>query len=168
MEKTKSNKAESKNSDVKKADANKSDAKKMDVKKNTVKKVDNNNKAESKKTESNKSEQKKTEVKNHDNDNKKIDNNHATKADELNDSKKQLDSGETKEGILEVLPDGYGFIRCDNYLPGENDVYVSPAQIRRFNLKTGDIVTGSTRVKTEREKFSALLYVTKVKWKILK
>jgi transcription termination factor Rho len=74
----------------------------------------------------------------------------------------QLDSGETKEGILEVLPDGYGFIRCDNYLPGENDVYVSPAQIRRFNLKTGDIVTGNTRVKSQNEKFSALLYIKAV------
>jgi transcription termination factor Rho len=73
-----------------------------------------------------------------------------------------LDSGETKEGILEVLPDGYGFIRCDNYLPGENDVYVSPAQIRRFNLKTGDIVNGNTRIRNQNEKFSALLYVKMV------
>lgn len=74
----------------------------------------------------------------------------------------QLDSGETKEGILEVLPDGYGFIRCDNFLPGENDVYVSPAQIRRFNLKTGDIVVGNTRVRSQNEKFSALLYVKSI------
>ena len=74
----------------------------------------------------------------------------------------QLDSGETVEGILEVLPDGYGFIRSDNYLPGEADVYVSPSQIRRFRLKTGDILTGNTRVKTQAEKFSALLYVTKI------
>lgn len=74
----------------------------------------------------------------------------------------QLDSGETKEGILEVLPDGYGFIRCDNYLPGENDVYVSPAQIRRFNLKTGDIVCGNTRIRSQSEKFSALLFVKSV------
>ncbi|MFU0826124.1 MAG: Transcription termination factor Rho [Lachnoclostridium sp.] len=73
-----------------------------------------------------------------------------------------LDSGETKEGILEVLPDGYGFIRCDNYLPGENDVYVSPAQIRRFGLKTGDIVVGNTRIRSQGEKFSALLYVKTV------
>ena len=73
-----------------------------------------------------------------------------------------IDSGNIAEGILEVMPDGFGFIRSDNYLPGEHDVYVSPSLIRRFNLKTGDIVTGSTRVKTEREKFSALLYVTKV------
>ena len=74
----------------------------------------------------------------------------------------QLDSGEVANGILEVLADGYGFIRSDNYLPGENDVYVSPSQIRRFGLKTGDIVTGNTRVKTQQEKFSALLYVTKI------
>lgn len=74
----------------------------------------------------------------------------------------QLDSGEIKEGILEVLSDGYGFIRCDNFLPGENDVYVSPAQIRRFNLKTGDIIVGNTKVKSQGEKFSALLYVKSV------
>lgn len=74
----------------------------------------------------------------------------------------ELDSGITAQGILEVLPDGYGFIRSDNYLPGENDVYVSPSQIRRFNLKTGDILTGNTRIKTQSEKFSALLYLTTV------
>ena len=73
-----------------------------------------------------------------------------------------LDSGITANGVLEVLADGYGFIRSENYLPGENDIYVSPSQIRRFNLKTGDIVSGNTRVKTEKEKFSALLYVTSV------
>lgn len=74
----------------------------------------------------------------------------------------QLDSGEKANGILEVLPDGYGFIRCANYLPGENDVYVAPSQIRRFNLKTGDIIQGNTRIKTQGEKFSALLYVTSI------
>ena len=63
----------------------------------------------------------------------------------------QLDSGIEANGILEVLADGYGFIRSDNYMPGENDVYVSPSQIRRFNLKTGDIVRGSTRVRKENE-----------------
>ena len=73
-----------------------------------------------------------------------------------------LDSGETAKGILEVMPDGFGFIRCANYLPGENDVYVAPSQIRKFNLKTGDIVEGNTRVKTQNEKFSALLYVKKI------
>jgi transcription termination factor Rho len=74
----------------------------------------------------------------------------------------KLDSGVAAKGILEVLPDGYGFIRCENYLPGENDVYVSPSQIRRFGLKTGDIVEGNTRVKTQAEKFSALLFVKSI------
>lgn len=74
----------------------------------------------------------------------------------------RLDSGVTACGILEVLPDGYGFIRSDNYLPGESDVYVSPSQIRKFNLKTGDILEGHTRIKTQQEKFSALLYLTKI------
>ena len=52
---------------------------------------------------------------------------------------KDLDSGVKAHGILEVMPDGFGFIRCENYLPGEHDVYVSPSQIRKFNLKTGDL-----------------------------
>lgn len=72
-----------------------------------------------------------------------------------------LDSGNAVNGILEIM-EGYGFIRSANYLPGENDVYVSPAQIRRFNLKTGDILNGNTRVKTQAEKFSALLYIESV------
>ncbi len=71
----------------------------------------------------------------------------------------QLDSGQFAGGILEVMQDGYGFIRSDNYLPGENDVYVSPSQIRRFNLKTGDFISGNTRIKSQQEKFSALLYL---------
>lgn len=58
--------------------------------------------------------------------------------------------------------DGFGFIRSENYLPGENDIYVSPSQIRRFNLKTGDIIQGNIRIKTQGEKFSALLYVTSI------
>jgi len=76
--------------------------------------------------------------------------------------KEELDSGITANGILEVMPDGYGFIRSENYLPGDKDVYVSPSQIRRFNLKTGDIVCGNTRIKTQQEKFSALLYVSTI------
>ena len=74
----------------------------------------------------------------------------------------KLDSGITAHGILEVMQDGYGFIRSANYLSGENDVYVSPSQIRRFNLKTGDILEGNTRIKTQQEKFSALLYLSKI------
>ena len=73
-----------------------------------------------------------------------------------------LDSGIPANGILEVMPDGFGFIRCANYLPGDDDVYVSPSQIRRFNMKTGDIVSGSKRVKTSAEKFAALLYVSQI------
>ena len=72
---------------------------------------------------------------------------------------RQLDSGNMAEGVLEVMADGYGFIRSNNYLPGDDDVYVSPSQIRRFNLKTGDLVGGNTRVHTQQEKFSALLFV---------
>lgn len=66
------------------------------------------------------------------------------------------------EGVLEVLPDGYGFLRSENYLPGSHDVYVSVAQIRRFALKTGDMVTGKTRPSKEGERFLALLYITAI------
>lgn len=85
-----------------------------------------------------------------------------TKDEEKSQKLSDLDSGEKADGILEVMQDGYGFIRCENYLPGENDVYVSPSQIRRFNLKTGDILRGSIRVKTQGEKFSALLYIDSI------
>ena len=74
----------------------------------------------------------------------------------------ELDSGISAHGILEVMPDGFGFIRCENYLPGENDVYVAPSQIRRFGLKTGDILKGNKRIKTQQEKFSALLFVKSI------
>jgi transcription termination factor Rho len=69
---------------------------------------------------------------------------------------------EDVEGVLEVLPDGYGFLRCENYMPGSKDVYISQSQIRRFSLKTGDLVSGKTRNTKEGEKFRALLYVTAV------
>ena len=78
---------------------------------------------------------------------------------DISEDKKSLDSGIEANGILEVLADGYGFIRSENYLPGENDVYVAPSQIRRFSLKTGDIIVGNTRVKTQNDKFGALLFV---------
>lgn len=74
----------------------------------------------------------------------------------------ELDSGIAAHGILEVMPDGYGFIRCENYLPGDHDVYVAPSQIRRFGLKTGDVLEGNTRVRTQGEKFAALLYVKSI------
>ncbi len=73
-----------------------------------------------------------------------------------------LDSGLEAHGILEVMADGYGFIRSENFLPGENDVYVSPSQIRKFGLKTGDMLLGNTRIKSQNEKFSALLYVKSI------
>lgn len=73
-----------------------------------------------------------------------------------------LDSGEEAYGILEVLQEGFGFIRCENFLPGENDVYVAPSQIRRFGLKTGDMVRGARRVRSATEKFAALLYIKSV------
>ena len=78
---------------------------------------------------------------------------------ELPEEKKMLDSGEEARGILEVMSDGYGFIRSENYLPGDDDVYVAPSQIRRFGLKTGDIVSGNMRVKNPTDKFGALLFV---------
>lgn len=66
------------------------------------------------------------------------------------------------EGILEVLPDGYGFLRGENYLPTPKDVYISPIQIKRFRLNTGDMIKGISRKPTEEEKFPALIFVGEV------
>jgi transcription termination factor Rho len=74
----------------------------------------------------------------------------------------KIESDDPVEGVLEVLPDGYGFLRSDNFLSGTKDVYVSPSQIRRFSLKTGDKVKGKGRIPKEGEKFQALLYVQTV------
>ena len=74
----------------------------------------------------------------------------------------ELDSGVSREGILEVLPEGYGFIRCDNYLPGERDLYVSPQLIRKYHLRTGDIPNGNIRIRNQNEKFAALLYIKEI------
>lgn len=73
-----------------------------------------------------------------------------------------IDPGPEANGILEVMSEGYGFIRCENFLPGDNDVYVSHIQIRRFGLKSGDIVVGPKRIKNQGEKFSAILYIKTV------
>ncbi|MFZ7134605.1 MAG: transcription termination factor Rho [Eubacteriales bacterium] len=70
--------------------------------------------------------------------------------------------GQSQEGILDVNPDGFGFLRTNNYLSGENDIYVSPSQIRRFKLRTGDKILGKIRIPNEGEKFDALLYVETV------
>ncbi len=75
-----------------------------------------------------------------------------------------LNNGDCKEaqGVLEVLPDGYGFLRCENYSPGNKDVYLSMAQIRKFGLKTGDYVKGKTRPSKEGDRLMALLYIESV------
>ena len=65
-------------------------------------------------------------------------------------------------GVLEVLPDGFGFLRSENYLSGTSDIYVSPVQIRRFNLKTGDLICGISRLPNEGERFGAIIYVKTV------
>ena len=75
---------------------------------------------------------------------------------------RELESGEIAEGILEIKPDGFGFLRCEKFLPGDNDVYVSPAQIKKFGLRTGDVVSGMKKIKTSTEKFAALLYINTV------
>ena len=93
---------------------------------------------------------------------------HTVKTGTSDDTVKQeydpelVDTSSEDNGILEVLAEGYGFIRCANYLPGENDVYVSPAQIKRFGLKTGDVIIGNKKIKNQGEKFSALLYIKSV------
>ncbi len=74
----------------------------------------------------------------------------------------QMEIIDGAEGILEIHQDGYGFLRSDNYLSGDNDIYVSPSQIRRFKLKTGDKVFGITRPAKSGEKYKALLYVKSV------
>lgn len=74
----------------------------------------------------------------------------------------QLDSGIERMGVLDLMSEGYGFLRVENYMPSPNDIYVSPAQIRRFNLKTGDFVRGNLRTPKDNEKFKALLYVSGV------
>lgn len=75
---------------------------------------------------------------------------------------KQEQEQRIEEGILEVMADGYGFLRAENFLPGVNDIYIAPAQIRRFNLKTGDCVNGIVRPSRDGERFDALIYVKTV------
>ncbi len=85
------------------------------------------------------------------------------KKDEMNEEiEESVNKGEKVTGILEVLPDGFGFIRSANYLSGDNDVYVSQSQIRRFNLKTGDFISGFIRAPKSGERFKALMYTTAI------
>ncbi len=82
--------------------------------------------------------------------------------EQLADPEPVVQEGPYANGILEVMQDGFGFIRSENYLSGENDVYVSPSQIRRFRLKTGDILTGNIREKKPTERYSALLHISSI------
>lgn len=85
-----------------------------------------------------------------------------TKEEPKKNTSSQVDSGIISEGILEVLPDGYGFLRRENFLPSDKDIYIASSQIKRFRLKTGDLVNGNVRVMRDGEKFSAILYVISV------
>ena len=79
------------------------------------------------------------------------------------DDKKDLERFKSsQEGILDVSPDGFGFLRTNHYLSGDNDIYVAANQIRRFNLRTGDKIVGKIKLSSESEKFDALLYVETV------
>lgn len=95
-------------------------------------------------------------------------NNHNINLSDVNAGKREklqeiLQDSQTAEGILELIENtGYGFLRLENYLPSQKDIYVSPSQIRRFNLKTGDKIYGKVRSPKEGEKFQALLYVQAV------
>ncbi len=86
---------------------------------------------------------------------------HATVAEDKTDSRADIpmDNLIAASGILEVMGDGFGFIRCDNYMPGTEDVYVSQSQIKKFNLKTGDIVVGKKRFNNPTDKFAALMII---------
>lgn len=88
--------------------------------------------------------------------------NEANKENSSNEYKLNSEDDEYVEGILELLPDGYGFLRGDNYLSTNKDVYVSPVQIRRFKLDTGDKIKGIKRIPKEGERFPALIYVGEV------
>ncbi len=85
--------------------------------------------------------------------------------DKISEEIQQSEEVNLAEGILELHTDGYGFMRCDNYLSGSEDIYVSPSQIRRFHLKTGDKILGITRPPKSGEKYKALLYVKKINGK---
>ncbi|MBE7038690.1 MAG: transcription termination factor Rho [Ruminococcaceae bacterium] len=82
--------------------------------------------------------------------------------EEKTDSEQKKNNTKDVTGVLEVLADGFGFLRCDNYLSGSDDIYVSPVQIRRFNLKTGDQIFGIMRLPNENERFGAIIYVKSV------
>ena len=101
-------------------------------------------KSEDKKAEDKKAEDKKAEDK---------------KAEDKKPEPPKYPDAKDCTGILEIMQEGYGFLRSANYMPGEHDIYVSPSQIRRFNMKTGDLVTGKTRKNNPNDKYGALLFI---------
>ena len=101
--------------------------------------------------------------KNEDNSTPTNDNKEEVREEKRERLKVMINESDTAIGVLEILENNsFGFLRCNNYQTGENDIYVSPSQIRRFNLRTGDEVQGKVRESKEGEKFKALLYVEKV------
>jgi transcription termination factor Rho len=86
----------------------------------------------------------------------------ATTSEGVKEKKPAIDSGEIQGGVLEIMPDGYGFLRKDNYLQGNKDIYVPPQYIRRFGLRPGDFVTGPVRLQRENDRYQALLYIKDV------
>ena len=89
------------------------------------------------------------------------------KTDELDNETQKAPSGNPCGGILEVMPDGFGFTRSDNFMPGDCDVYVNPAIIKRYRLKTGDVIHGLSRAKNPNERYAALSYIETVNGKPL-
>jgi len=93
---------------------------------------------------------------------KKRDENRKKDAEERQKKRQRPENVIEVSGVLEVMADGFGFLRFENYKPSEDDIYVSPTQIRRFNLKTGDEITGDARPSYEEDKYSPLLFVKKI------
>ncbi len=150
-EKKTESKSSEKKASSKKSGEKKSDEKKPDGKKHESKKPEEKKPAPDAAKAEKPAEEKKADA-----------NADAAKNNRAENAYVPQEGDEPAYGILEVMPEGYGFIRCDNYLPGENDVYVSPAQIRKFGLRTGDVLDGVKKAKSPSEKFSPLVFLNTV------
>ena len=150
-EKKTESKSSEKKAPSKKSGEKKSDEKKPDGKKHESKKTEEKKPAPDAAKAEKPAEEKKADA-----------NADAAKNNRAENAYVPQEGDEPAYGILEVMPEGYGFIRCDNYLPGENDVYVSPAQIRKFGLRTGDVLDGVKKAKSPSEKFSPLVFLNTV------
>ena len=150
-EKKTESKSSEKKASSKKSGEKKSDEKKPDGKKHESKKPEEKKPATDAAKAEKPAEEKKADA-----------NADAAKNNRAENAYVPQEGDEPAYGILEVMPEGYGFIRCDNYLPGENDVYVSPAQIRKFGLRTGDVLDGVKKAKSPSEKFSPLVFLNTV------